>query len=77
MHNWNIFDAHMNHEQTWTHNTHKIHHGLNLGEPPPSPLYYSMCLAIGAQPKYHFVPRPPSQESRNFRNWDFHHFGNP
>ncbi len=30
------------------------------GNPPPSPLYYSLCLAIGVAPKCHFVPGLPS-----------------
>ncbi len=30
------------------------------GKPSPSPLQYSLCLAIGAAPKHHFVPGFPS-----------------
>ncbi len=30
------------------------------GNPPPSPLYYSFCLAMGPTPKHHFVPGLPS-----------------
>jgi hypothetical protein len=30
------------------------------GKPPPSPLYYTMCLATGSTPKCHFVSRLPS-----------------
>jgi hypothetical protein len=26
------------------------------GKPPPSPLYYTLCLAMGPTPKCHFVP---------------------
>ncbi len=34
--------------------------------PPPSPLYYSMCPATGPPPKYHFVPRFPSLNPKIF-----------
>jgi hypothetical protein len=47
----------MNNEQT---QTHKIHHNPNLGKPPPSPLYYTLCLAMGLAPKCYFVPGLPS-----------------
>ncbi len=30
------------------------------GKPPPSPLHYILCMAIGLTPKCHFVPRLPS-----------------
>jgi len=30
------------------------------GKPPPSPQYYSLCLAMGLAPKCHFVPGLPS-----------------
>jgi hypothetical protein len=30
------------------------------GKPPPSPLHYSLCLAMGPTPKCHFVPGLPS-----------------
>ncbi len=30
------------------------------GKPPPSPLQYSLCLAMGPTPKCHFVSRLPS-----------------
>ncbi len=30
------------------------------GKPPPSPLYYTLCLATGPAPKCHFVSRLPS-----------------
>jgi hypothetical protein len=33
---------------------------LTWGKPPPSPLYYFLCLAPGPAPKCHFVPRLPS-----------------
>jgi hypothetical protein len=30
------------------------------GKPPPSPLYYTLCLATGLAPKCHFVLGLPS-----------------
>ncbi len=51
------FGARTNHGQT---QIHKTHHDLDLGKPPPSPLQYTLCLAIGLALKCHFVPRLPS-----------------
>ncbi len=34
------------------------------GKPPPSPLQYTLCLAIGPTPKWHFVPGLPSQSPK-------------
>jgi hypothetical protein len=50
----NIFGARKNNGQTWTH---KIHHGLDLGEASTFHfiVYYSLCLAMGPSPKCHFV----------------------
>jgi hypothetical protein len=56
MHSWNIFGARTSHEQT---QIHKTYHGSNLGKAPPSPLKYSLSLAMGSAPKCHFVPRIP------------------
>jgi hypothetical protein len=41
--------------------THKIHHGLDLGKPPPSPLYYTLYVATRPTPKCHFVSELPSE----------------
>ncbi len=54
---WSIFGARTNHWQT---RMNKIHHDPNLGNPQPSFLYYSLCLAIGPTPKCHFVPWLPN-----------------
>ncbi len=51
---WSTFDAQTHHEQT---QTHKTHHNPDLGEPPPSPLYYVLCVATKLAPKWHFVSR--------------------
>jgi len=32
-----------------------------LGKPPPSPLLYYLCMAIGPAPKCHFVSGFPSE----------------
>jgi len=71
---WSTFGAWTNHEHT---RTHKTHHGLDLGKPPTSPLYYSPCLAMGLTPKCHFVLGFSSWMSRNSRNWDSYNFGSP
>ncbi len=42
----------MNHRQI---RTHKTHHGPNLGEATTFPLWYTLCLAMGLAPKWHFV----------------------
>jgi hypothetical protein len=31
------------------------------GKPPPSPLYYTLCLAMGLASKCHFVSKLPSE----------------
>ncbi len=47
----------------------------NWRKPPPSPLYYSQCLARRPAPKCHFVLGLPSWKSWNSRNWDSRNFG--
>ncbi len=44
--------AQTNHGQT---QTHKIHHDPDLGEANAFPLYYTLCLAMGPAPEWHFV----------------------
>ncbi len=43
--------------------THKTHHGLDLGKPPPSPLQYTMHLSTWPTSKWLFVSRLPSGSS--------------
>ncbi len=57
MRNCNTFDAQIHHRQT---QIHKTQHGPDLGKPSPSPLYYSLCLAMGLAPKCYFVPGLPN-----------------
>jgi hypothetical protein len=41
--------------------THKTHHGPDLGEATTFPLIgYTLCLAMGPTPKCHFVSRLPN-----------------
>jgi hypothetical protein len=64
VHSLSVFGARTSHGQTWTH---KIHHSSDLKEAtPPSPLYYTLCLATlclatGPAPKCHFVSGLPSE----------------
>ncbi len=49
------------HEQaTNKHELTKFTTAWTWGKPPPYPLQYFLCLAIGLAPKCHFVPRLPS-----------------
>jgi len=52
VHSWSTFGVRTNHGQI---QTHKTHHGPDLGKPSPSPLEYTMCMATGPAPKCHFV----------------------
>jgi hypothetical protein len=70
---WSTFGAWMNHGPT---QTHKIHHGPNLGETTTFPLIV-FCLAIGLAPKCHFVLGLPSSLSWNSWNWNFYNFEGP
>ncbi len=54
MRSWNTFGARTSPRLT------KIHYGLDLKKPPPSPLEYTLCMAMGPTPKCHFVLRLPS-----------------
>jgi hypothetical protein len=51
MHSWNIFGAQMNHMHT---QTHKIHHGPDLGEVTTFPLIVFSVISHGAAPKRQF-----------------------
>ncbi len=57
VHSLGIFGVMTNHKQI---RTHKIHHGSNLGKPPPFPLQYILCLSMWATSKWHFVSRLPN-----------------
>ncbi len=47
-------------QATGKHRLTKFTTARTWGKPPPSPLQYTLCLATGPAPKYHFVPRLPS-----------------
>ncbi len=57
MHNLNAFGARTSHGQT---QTHKTHHGPDLGEATTFPLKYTMWLPIGPTSKWLFVSKLPS-----------------
>jgi hypothetical protein len=74
MHNWSIFGARTNHEQTHIHN---IHHGLDLGEVTTFPLIVFYVPGHGAYIQMSFYLKIPELESQNSLNWDSHNFGGP
>jgi len=62
MHSWNTFGAKTSHGQT---QTHKIHHGLDLGEATTFPLTVYYVPFHEAHIQMEFCPRIPKWESRN------------
>jgi len=51
----------------WTTNIHKLTRfttARTLGKPPPSPLYYSLWLAMWVTSKCHFLGTPKSKVSK-------------
>ncbi len=72
MHSWNTFGAQVNHKQT---QTHKIHHGLDLGEATVFPLILYSVLGHEASTQMSFCLKTPTWESRNSQNWDSYNFG--
>ncbi len=59
MHSWNTFGAQTNHEQTQIHNTHKTHHGPDLGEAITFPLILFSVLGHGPYTQMSFCPENP------------------
>jgi hypothetical protein len=45
------------------HGLRRLTMARTWGKPPPSPLYYTLCLAMGPTPKYHFVLGLPNGSS--------------
>jgi hypothetical protein len=74
VHGLSTFGARTNHEQT---QTHKTHHGLNLGEATTFPLivYYVPLHKVHIQMAFCF--RTPKWESQNSQTWDSRDFGGP
>jgi len=68
------FRAQTSHRQT---QTHKIHHGLDLGEATTFPLIVYSMPGHGTNTQMSFCPGTPKWESRNSHNWDFCDFGGP
>jgi len=56
VHSWNIFDARISHRQT---QTHKTHHGLDLGEATTFPFIILSMLGHGACTQMSFCPGTP------------------
>jgi hypothetical protein len=61
MHSWSTFGARMNHGQT---QTHKIHHGRDLGEATTFPLIVFFVPNHGANTQMSFCPGTPKLESQ-------------
>ncbi len=57
MHNWSTL---VHERATSNHKLTKLIAARTWGKPPPSPLHYTLCLAMGPTPKCHFVPGLPS-----------------
>jgi hypothetical protein len=74
MHIWSTFGAWTNHEQT---QTHKTHHGSDLGEATTFPLIILSMLGHGDFTQMSFCLETPKLESRNSLNWDSCDFGGP
>jgi hypothetical protein len=69
----------MVHKRTTGIHTHKTHHDMDLGKPPPFPLYYFLGLDMGATLKCHFfrdsqVESPKILEIRTFAALEAHKF---
>jgi hypothetical protein len=69
MYSWNTFRAWMNHGQT---QTHKTHHGLDLGEATTFPLIVLFMLGHEANTQMSFCPK-----ASKFLKFDSHNFGGP
>ncbi len=74
VHDWSTFSARMNHGQT---QTHKTHHGPDLGEATTFPLIVYFVLLHETHIQMAFCPKTPKWKSRNCQSWDSHNFGAP
>ncbi len=69
MHSSSIFDAKTSHRQTWTHKTHKTHHGPDLKEAVTFPLIVYFVPSHGANIQMSFCPKvetPATLKGHNF-----------
>jgi len=60
---WSIFSTWMNHMHT---QTHKIHHGLDLGEATTFPLIIFSTISHGSCTQMLFFSELPTLEAKNF-----------
>jgi hypothetical protein len=67
MHSLNTFGARTSHGQI---QTHKIHHGPDLGEATTFPLIIYFVPLHKGHIQMAFCPRTPKWESRNSQTWD-------
>jgi hypothetical protein len=74
VHNWSTFGARTSHGQT---QTHKTHHGPDLGETTTFPLIVYIVPLHEAHIQMAFCPRTPKWGSRNCQSWDSYDFGGP
>jgi hypothetical protein len=62
VHSWSTFGARTSHEQ---HGHTRLTMARTWGKPPPSPLYYTLCLSTGPASKWLFFPgRVPKSRQR-------------
>jgi hypothetical protein len=74
VHSLSTFGAKMSHEQI---QTHKTHHGSNLGEATTFPFIVYSMHGHGTSTQMSFCPMTPKCEFRNSQNWDSRLFGRP
>jgi len=74
LHSLNTFGARTSHGQT---QTHKTHHGLDLGEATTFPLIVYFVPLHKAHIQMAFCSGTPKWESRNCQSWDFCNFVAP
>jgi hypothetical protein len=74
VHNLNIFGARKNHRQT---QTHKTHHGPDLGEAITFLLIVYFVPLHKAHIQMAFCPGIPKWESQNSQTWGSRNFGGP
>jgi hypothetical protein len=72
VHSWSTFGAKMSHGAT---QTHKTHHGSDLGEATTFPLIIYSTPLHGGHIQMAFCPGTPIWESQNFQAWVSHNFG--
>jgi hypothetical protein len=74
VHSWNIFGARISHGQT---QTHKTHHGSNLGEAITFPFIVYSVPSHGTNTQMSFCLGTPKWELRNSLSLDSRDFGGP